>query len=66
MLRQRPVLHHHNIHVLNDRLEKRGGDAGTMELKGMDVFQMSKRVEANERGDILVLDFRKTHGQTIF
>lgn len=48
MLGKGTVLHQHDIHVDNDRLEKVGGDTGAADLERLNVFQLSRGFESNQ------------------
>jgi len=60
MINWRPILHLHNINILNDGSEKPGGDARTIERKGFNVGHTVIGIQSNEWRDERVLDFRET------
>lgn len=65
MMEKGPMVHQHDIHFVYDGFEKVRRDAGAVELKGSNVFQISKGVESNKGSDIHILDARKTQLQAL-
>jgi hypothetical protein len=54
MLNDRPILREENVHIIHDRLEKRRGNAGAIEVESGDIMHVSIGVESHEWSHIHV------------